>query len=41
MAKSCSALCSQLASKLEEELDGWLMAAGLTKSPDVRAVIAP
>ncbi|XP_051208002.1 uncharacterized protein [Lolium perenne] len=29
------------ASKLEEELDGWLMAAGLTKSPDVRAVIAP
>jgi len=29
------------ARKLEEELDGWLGAAGLTKSPDVRAVIAP
>eukprot|EP00494_Astrolonche_serrata_P016540 UN16709 len=29
------------ASKLEEELDGWLSAAALTKSPDVRAVIAP
>ncbi|CAN0877530.1 Protein MEMO1 [Linum grandiflorum] len=27
--------------KLEEELDGWLNAAGLTKSPDVRGVIAP
>uniref|UniRef100_A0A453T941 AmmeMemoRadiSam system protein B n=1 Tax=Aegilops tauschii subsp. strangulata TaxID=200361 RepID=A0A453T941_AEGTS len=31
----------QLASKLEDELDGWLSAAALTKSPDVRAVIAP
>jgi AmmeMemoRadiSam system protein B len=30
-----------LARKLDEELDGWLRAAGLTKSPDVRAVIAP
>ncbi|CAL5078742.1 unnamed protein product [Urochloa decumbens] len=29
------------AKKLEEELDGWLGAAGLTKSPDVRGVIAP
>uniref|UniRef100_M8BAV5 Protein MEMO1 n=1 Tax=Aegilops tauschii TaxID=37682 RepID=M8BAV5_AEGTA len=29
------------ASKLEDELDGWLSAAALTKSPDVRAVIAP
>uniref|UniRef100_A0A0D9X6F4 MEMO1 family protein n=1 Tax=Leersia perrieri TaxID=77586 RepID=A0A0D9X6F4_9ORYZ len=29
------------ARKLDEELDGWLTAAGLTKSPDVRAVIAP
>lgn len=29
------------ARKLDEELDGWLRAAGLTKSPDVRAVIAP
>uniref|UniRef100_A0A0E0LTI3 MEMO1 family protein n=1 Tax=Oryza punctata TaxID=4537 RepID=A0A0E0LTI3_ORYPU len=29
------------ARKLVEELDGWLRAAGLTKSPDVRAVIAP
>ncbi|KAL8226233.1 hypothetical protein R6Q59_000222 [Mikania micrantha] len=27
--------------KLEEELDGWLRECGLTKSPDVRAVIAP
>uniref|UniRef100_A0A0D3G5V2 Protein MEMO1 n=1 Tax=Oryza barthii TaxID=65489 RepID=A0A0D3G5V2_9ORYZ len=30
-----------LARKLDEELDGWLRAAGLTKSPDVSAVIAP
>nr|ACL54325.1 unknown [Zea mays] len=29
------------ARKLEEELNGWLGAAGLTKSPDARAVIAP
>ncbi|KAJ1697914.1 hypothetical protein LUZ63_006426 [Rhynchospora breviuscula] len=29
------------ASRLEEELDGWLRAAGLTKSADVRGVIAP
>ncbi|KAL6604039.1 hypothetical protein ACP70R_044400 [Stipagrostis hirtigluma subsp. patula] len=29
------------AKKLEEELDGWLRAAGLTKCPDVRAIIAP
>ncbi|KAJ6732284.1 hypothetical protein OIU79_003418 [Salix purpurea] len=27
--------------KLEEELEGWLSATGLTKSPDVRGVIAP
>nr|CAB3446674.1 unnamed protein product [Digitaria exilis] len=27
--------------KLGEELDGWLRAARLTKSPDVRAIIAP
>ncbi|KAK9100536.1 hypothetical protein Scep_023966 [Stephania cephalantha] len=27
--------------KLGEELDGWLREAGLTKSPDVRGVIAP
>ncbi|CAI0415214.1 unnamed protein product [Linum tenue] len=27
--------------KLEEELDGWLSAAGLPKSSDVRGVIAP
>ncbi|KAJ9184054.1 hypothetical protein P3X46_007836 [Hevea brasiliensis] len=27
--------------KLEEELDGWLKAAALAKSPDVRGVIAP
>ncbi|KAF2303787.1 hypothetical protein GH714_023414 [Hevea brasiliensis] len=27
--------------KLEEELDGWLKAAALVKSPDVRGVIAP
>ncbi|CAN1287825.1 Protein MEMO1 [Linum perenne] len=27
--------------KLEEELDGWLNAAGLPKSPEVRGVIAP
>lgn len=36
-----TAPCLQLARKLEEELNGWLGAAGLTKSPDVRAVIAP
>jgi len=29
------------AKKLEEELEGWLGATGLTKSPDVRGVIAP
>ncbi|KAK9130575.1 hypothetical protein Sjap_011062 [Stephania japonica] len=29
------------ASKLGEELDGWLREAGLIKSPDVRGVIAP
>ncbi|KAJ4957533.1 hypothetical protein NE237_024644 [Protea cynaroides] len=28
-------------SKLGEELDGWLRATGLAKSPDVRGVIAP
>ncbi|KAK2979442.1 hypothetical protein RJ640_015071 [Escallonia rubra] len=28
-------------SKLAEELDGWLRASGLSKSPDVRGVIAP
>ncbi|KAK2986036.1 hypothetical protein RJ640_015070 [Escallonia rubra] len=27
--------------KLAEELDGWLRASGLSKSPDVRGVIAP
>lgn len=27
--------------KLEEELEGWLSDTGLTKSPDVRGVIAP
>ena len=30
-----------LAKKLAEELDGWLRASGLSKSPDVRGVIAP
>jgi hypothetical protein len=39
--KSKYCLCSQLARKLDEELDSWLRAAGLHKSPDVRAVIAP
>ncbi|KAK1287263.1 hypothetical protein QJS10_CPB19g00587 [Acorus calamus] len=29
------------ATKLGEELDGWLRAAGLAKNPDVRGVIAP
>ncbi|CAL4887715.1 unnamed protein product [Urochloa decumbens] len=29
------------ARKLEEELDGWLREAGITKNPDVRAIIAP
>ena len=29
------------AKKLEEELEGWLSATGLTKSTDVRGVIAP
>lgn len=29
------------AKKLEEELDGWLRASGLVKSPNVRGVIAP
>ncbi|OWM69373.1 hypothetical protein CDL15_Pgr006336 [Punica granatum] len=29
------------AKKLREELDGWLRACGLEKSPDVRGVIAP
>ncbi|KAI4999485.1 hypothetical protein ZWY2020_004074 [Hordeum vulgare] len=40
---SCSASCPTFLPpcKLEEELDGWLSAAALTKSPDVRAVIAP
>ncbi|CAL5440143.1 unnamed protein product [Camellia sinensis] len=33
-------LCGQT-KKLEEELDGWLRASGLVKSPDVRGVIAP
>ena len=41
IVKSKYCLCSQLARKLDEELDGWLRAAGLNKSPDVRAVIAP
>lgn len=29
------------ARKLSEELEGWLRESGLTKSPDVRGVIAP
>jgi hypothetical protein len=29
------------AKKLAEELEGWLRASGLEKSPDVRGVIAP
>jgi hypothetical protein len=29
------------ARKLEEELDGWLREAGITKNPDIRAIIAP
>ncbi|KAJ9543989.1 hypothetical protein OSB04_023696, partial [Centaurea solstitialis] len=29
------------AQKLEQELEGWLVECGLTKSPDVRGVIAP
>ncbi|XP_010928278.1 uncharacterized protein [Elaeis guineensis] len=29
------------ANKLEEELDGWLRATGLAKSPNVRGIIAP
>ena len=29
------------AKKLAEELDGWIRAAGLVKSSDVRGVIAP
>ncbi|RVW53897.1 Protein MEMO1-like [Vitis vinifera] len=36
---SCFILLS--ARKLAEELDGWLRASGLAKSPDVRGVIAP
>lgn len=32
---------SDNANKLGEELDGWLRASGLDKSPDVRGVIAP
>ncbi|GJN13035.1 hypothetical protein PR202_ga31368 [Eleusine coracana subsp. coracana] len=34
-------VCSKLARKLDEELDIWLREAGLNKSPDIRAVIAP
>ncbi|OAY78546.1 Protein MEMO1 [Ananas comosus] len=30
-----------LASKLDEQLEGWLKATGLSKSPDVRGIIAP
>ena len=29
------------ATKLEEELDGWLQGCGIVKSPAVRGVIAP
>ncbi|XP_020102802.1 protein MEMO1 isoform X1 [Ananas comosus] len=29
------------ASKLDEQLEGWLKATGLSKSPDVRGIIAP
>ncbi|KAG7020397.1 Protein MEMO1 [Cucurbita argyrosperma subsp. argyrosperma] len=32
---------SRNSKKLAEELDGWLRASGLSKSPDVRGVIAP
>ncbi|KAK1324084.1 hypothetical protein QJS10_CPA02g01169 [Acorus calamus] len=30
-----------ISTKLGEELDGWLRAAGLAKNPDIRGVIAP
>lgn len=40
-SKSCPFHVYKSARKLEEELDGWLREAGITKNPDVRAIIAP